>query len=222
MHLKADTNEVFYVGKGNARRAYAKTNRSQEWHEVVLKHGYKVIIVDDNLSNQQACNLEKLWIKEIGRADLKTGKLINKTSGGQGVKEISDQAKLKQSEQVKKRFENKEYKEQWLKKVKEGQKNSVAWKDNFSKMNTVHKTGKILSESHKKKIQESTLKSLHQDDVRKKMIEANRRINSTPEIVEKNRQAQIMRHKAAAFYGLKHTQITREMRIDFQNKFYPT
>jgi len=45
IHRTADTNEVFYVGKGKNKRASDKNNRNVWWHRKVNKHGYIVEIV---------------------------------------------------------------------------------------------------------------------------------------------------------------------------------
>ena len=42
LHLKADTNEIFYVGKGKGVRATTLHNRNNYWKNVVTKHGFIV------------------------------------------------------------------------------------------------------------------------------------------------------------------------------------
>ena len=39
-HLKADTNAIFYVGKGKGNRCDQKKGRNSYWHKVVNKHGF--------------------------------------------------------------------------------------------------------------------------------------------------------------------------------------
>ena len=77
-HLKEDTGEIFYVGKGKNKRAFSRHGRNDYWLKVVNKHGLKVVIVKESLSNEDACELEKQYIKEFGRSN--NGGLIN--SGG--------------------------------------------------------------------------------------------------------------------------------------------
>ena len=49
VHVRLDTNKVFYVGKGKLRRAYSKQHRNKYWNNVVNKCGYKVIFVKKNI-----------------------------------------------------------------------------------------------------------------------------------------------------------------------------
>lgn len=83
IHYKLDINEPFYVGKGYGGRCFCK-DRSPHWKNIVNKHGYTIKIISKNLSEQEAHNLEKSLIKEIGRSDLDLGPLINLTDGGEG------------------------------------------------------------------------------------------------------------------------------------------
>lgn len=85
LHIRVDTKEIFYIGKGTGDRAYRKNNRSKWWNNIVNKHDYIVHIVDEKLSEATAFELETFLISEIGRADLNLGPLINMTNGGDGV-----------------------------------------------------------------------------------------------------------------------------------------
>jgi hypothetical protein len=80
-----DTKEPFYVGKGKDQRAYKTTGRSKFWHNVVNKHGFEVIIVKENLTEEESFLLEQKLVNEYGRKDLGTGILVNLTNGGEGV-----------------------------------------------------------------------------------------------------------------------------------------
>jgi hypothetical protein len=85
-HRTADTHEVFYVGIGTTtKRAYAfAKSRNAHWTNVYKKHGVIVEIVAEDISWEQACELEQLMIQEYGRRDLGTGCLVNMTDGGDG------------------------------------------------------------------------------------------------------------------------------------------
>jgi len=86
LHLRKKDNEVFYVGIGNEDRAYAfnKSSRSNSWNKYVKKNGTpKVVIVKRNLTKEDASNIEKEYIKKIGRINKGTGTLVNSTSGGE-------------------------------------------------------------------------------------------------------------------------------------------
>lgn len=86
-HIRLDTNEVFYVGIGtqdNYIRASRTANRSVFWKNITKKTGWKVNIVFDNLTWDEACEKEKELISFYGRKDIGTGILVNHTNGGDG------------------------------------------------------------------------------------------------------------------------------------------
>lgn len=85
MHVRLSNEEPFYIGKGVANRATSKHGRSQHWHNIVNKDGYKIIYLYENLSPQEAIDLEMLWIDRFGRKDLGKGTLVNLTDGGDGI-----------------------------------------------------------------------------------------------------------------------------------------
>lgn len=43
-HIRRDTGEVFYIGKGFKNRAYSFLNRNPYWHNIVNKCGFDVEI----------------------------------------------------------------------------------------------------------------------------------------------------------------------------------
>lgn len=94
-HKKADTGDVFYVGKGKDRRCFIKRSRSFHWNNIVKKHGYTIEIIEQNLSEKQSIEREIFWINKLGRIDLKTGCLVNFTNGGEGSsgRPMSDRTK---------------------------------------------------------------------------------------------------------------------------------
>ncbi len=85
-HYTADTNELFYVGKGHGRRCgqLSSKRRNKFWQNVVNKHGVRVEILIENLTEEEAFQLEMVLIKQYGRRDLGTGPLVNLTNGGEG------------------------------------------------------------------------------------------------------------------------------------------
>jgi hypothetical protein len=90
-HRRIDTNEIFYIGMGYLKRAYAKDSnkRNQIWNRIINKTDYKVEIVAENLTWEEACELEILLISKYGRINLNTGTLANLTNGGDGSKGCS-------------------------------------------------------------------------------------------------------------------------------------
>jgi len=82
IHRRNDNNEVFYVGKGKDKRSHSKAGRNQYWLNIVNKHGYSIEIVEKELSEDEAFDLEVELIKfyrENGH------KLTNLTDGGEGT-----------------------------------------------------------------------------------------------------------------------------------------
>lgn len=64
LHRKADTGEVFYVGKGRGDRATAcATGRNKRWLEVVFRHGRTVEYVAVGLKEDDALVMELLEIE---------------------------------------------------------------------------------------------------------------------------------------------------------------
>lgn len=89
LHRKTDSGEPFYVGKGKVKRGrierpHATAKRSIIWQRTAAKHGVTVELVASCLDDAMAQEIEKAYIKEIGRRDLGLGPLVNLTDGGDG------------------------------------------------------------------------------------------------------------------------------------------
>lgn len=82
VHRKLSNNEPFYVGKGKGRRAYEFSGRNSHWTNVKNKHGVKVEVVFDGLTEDEAYQLEIDTILEFRHFGYP---LTNKTSGGRGI-----------------------------------------------------------------------------------------------------------------------------------------
>ncbi len=85
LHVKLTNGEPFYVGKGIGKRKSSKTDRNRWWNFIVNKHGYDIIILEENLSEEKAIEREIYWIDRIGKASENKGTLVNITNGGEGV-----------------------------------------------------------------------------------------------------------------------------------------
>lgn len=83
-HIKDTTGEVFYVGKGIGKRVASKQHRSLHWKNIVNKHGYDWIMLETNLTEEEANTKETYWINRLGRQDQSNGCLVNFTNGGEG------------------------------------------------------------------------------------------------------------------------------------------
>jgi hypothetical protein len=107
-HVRLDTNKVFYVGIGeNIKRAYIKSkqHRNNFWINITNKCDYKVEILFENVTWEEACLKEKELIQLYGRVDLGLGTLVNLTDGGEGSVGMKHSIKTlnKMSEIAKKR-----------------------------------------------------------------------------------------------------------------------
>jgi hypothetical protein len=78
-YLRED-NSPYYIGKGKEQRAYTKGRNEVR----PPKDKSRVRILKDNLTEQEAFEVEKLYILMFGRKDNGTGILRNKTDGGEG------------------------------------------------------------------------------------------------------------------------------------------
>lgn len=61
-HVRLDTNTIFYIGKGKNNRCRRK-ERNLHWKNIVNKVGYKIIILEDKLTESKAFKREHYWIK---------------------------------------------------------------------------------------------------------------------------------------------------------------
>jgi len=81
-HIRLDTNTPFYVGKGHTRRAFKKYGRNEYWTNIVNRFNYKVEIVLNNLSEDEAWKKERMLIKLYKTFNLCEA---NITLGGEGA-----------------------------------------------------------------------------------------------------------------------------------------
>lgn len=92
-HVRLDTNQIFYIGieldsprkKANGLRSKKTHGRNKFWLNIVGKTNYRINIVQDNLTNDEAKILEIKLIAFYGRRNLELGCLVNLTNGGDGA-----------------------------------------------------------------------------------------------------------------------------------------
>lgn len=89
LHRRATDNKVFYVGKGKKKRAWDKTNRSNYWKYTESKHGLVVEVVFENLTEDEAFQVEKDTILEMRYFG---HPLCNFTGGGEGTSGVKQSA----------------------------------------------------------------------------------------------------------------------------------
>lgn len=109
-HRKADTGEVFYVGKGSMRarerkqryeRAYVSDkSRNPVWRKTVAKHGFVAEVLATFATDADAQAFEMDLIKHYGRRDLGRGPLVNLTDGGDGHAGILTSEELRAKRRV--------------------------------------------------------------------------------------------------------------------------
>ena len=88
-YTRLDKNEIFYVGIGSDskyKRAKNLSLRTDYFKKIINKSEYKLDIVFDDLTWEEACLKEIELIALYGRKDLGIGTLINFTDGGEGRK----------------------------------------------------------------------------------------------------------------------------------------
>ena len=84
-HRRKDTGEIFYIGIGEHKsRAYDKSGRNDIWKRIAQETEYSIEIIKDNITREEAKNIERKLISEYGRIDKSTGILANKSIGGEG------------------------------------------------------------------------------------------------------------------------------------------
>jgi hypothetical protein len=120
-HIRLDKNEPFYIGIGSDsdyKRANYKYRKNPIWNRIISKTEYRIEILLDDLTWEEACEKEKEFISLYGRIDNKTGILSNLTDGGEGVKGL----KFRLESRIK------------LSKSKLGYKHTEDWKRKMSEM----------------------------------------------------------------------------------------
>ena len=93
----------YYIGKGVGKRAYKSHGKLP-----VPKDKSLIVMLESNLSETEAFNLEQSYIQQYGRKNIGTGILLNLTNGGEGssgYKHTID-AKKKLSDSARSSIEN--------------------------------------------------------------------------------------------------------------------
>lgn len=170
----------YYIGKG-------KKNRMNDYHTKFVKVPSKErrLFLKQNLTEQEAFRHEKYMIAVLGRKDLGTGILINRTDGGDGglgaIK--SEENKKRMSKLMKGKPKNEEHKRKIAlsntgKKLKEETKRKIS-----ETLKKKYKNGEIIgiggsekgrkvSEETKRKIGLSNKGKKHSEETKKKMSDA--------------------------------------------------
>jgi len=99
-HKTIKDGTIFYIGIGTKiNRAYHFKNRSKFWKDFTKNHEFEVEILYENISYNEAKEIEKSLILSLGRKDQNKGNLVNQTDGGDGtlgvIRNHSKDTKLK-------------------------------------------------------------------------------------------------------------------------------
>ena len=80
--IRLDYNEPFYIGKGKGDRWKDMNSRGDHFRNIVNKVPTAVIILNDNLTNDEALKTECWYIWQL--RDIQGYNLVNGTDGGDG------------------------------------------------------------------------------------------------------------------------------------------
>jgi hypothetical protein len=107
-HTRLDKDEIFYIGIGSDKdykRAYSIKGRNSYWYRLIRKVDYRVDILINNITWEEACKEEVRLIKQYGRKKY-GGTLVNVTEGGEGFKSNHSQ---KTKDQIRDFYKGKSY-----------------------------------------------------------------------------------------------------------------
>lgn len=168
LHIKETDGTPFYVGKGKVskrKRYKSKLNRNKWWNNIVDKHGFDIIMLEEDLIEEEAFKIEKYWIDRIGRRDKEEGSLVNLTDGGEGFsgRIITDDTRKKMSES-KKGFKHSDEMKEKMRQINKGNTNRLGMKtsEETKEKQSKAKLGKKRkphSEETKEKIRQTQLKN---------------------------------------------------------------
>jgi hypothetical protein len=152
----------YYIGKGSGERVYKKDRRVRP-----PKDKSRIIFLKQNLTEEEAFRHEIYMIAVLGRKDLGTGILHNRTDGGEGASGCipSEETRRKMSEAGKGRIFSEEHR------IKIGQSNKrrIVSEETRKKMSE-----RIRSEETRKKMSESGKVKIFSEEHKRKISEANK------------------------------------------------
>jgi len=175
-HRKADTNEIFYVGKGKGKRLLGLQGRNKYWKNTVNKHGFVAEIIKSNLEEEFALLIEMELIDTYRKRGIN---LVNLTNGGEGASgyshPISEETKKILSDKAKGRpggFKSEHFTDEMREAVIESNKRRKMTP--LMKEKTTFK-GLHHTEEHKEYIRQKMIGRVFSEETKLKMSEAQKR-----------------------------------------------
>lgn len=202
----------YYIGKGQRRRAFSKRNYETQ----PPKDKSRIIFLKQNLTEEEAFKHEEYLIAILGRIDLGTGILRNKTNGGEGNtgRVVSEETRKKLSIAAKKQIKDKKYRkkmslvktgfrhtEESKRKMSESRKGYKHTEETKRKLSEIVRSeewrkklgekskGRIVSEETRRKIREKNKGYKHTEEAKRKISEKSKGRVVSEEVKEKVREA---------------------------------
>ncbi len=164
-HIRNDSGQVFYIGKGSKRRAWTKFNRNDQWCRIAKKHGYSVKILSNWETAKDALSHEIFLIaclRDIGIA------LCNQTQGGEGLVNPTLETRQKMSARISEAHAKPETREKMSKSAK------LKFKNQSEREKVSNGLRRHFSNESARKAQSERLKKYFSNpENRKKATEAN-------------------------------------------------
>lgn len=175
-HFQESDGRIFYIGKGNGDRAYRTRGRNAFWRHIVKKHGLTVKIIASGLLEEDSFRIEMSAIalcKNMG------ARLANLTDGGEGNSGWNPSPESRRRMSESNVFRRPEFIEK-MKKDRTGKKLSEEHKRKIG----LAGIGRIRLESSNEKARQKMLGRKMTEEQRKKMSESQKR---RPPITEQTR-----------------------------------
>lgn len=156
----------YYIGKGKDQRAYSKGRNEVR----PPRDKSRVKIIKGNLTEQEAFELEKLYILMFGRIDNETGILRNKTDGGEGPsgRIDSEETRKKKSISLTGRKIRKETGEKISRVLRA---KNIRHSEEHKRYLSEKLKGRKCTEEHKRKVSEAKKGFRHTEEAKRKMSE---------------------------------------------------
>jgi hypothetical protein len=170
-HIRLDTNLPFYIGIGSDsgyKRANSKHNRNRYWKNTVKKINYRVDIMLDDLTWEEACKKEIEFIKFYKTHNIK---LVNLTMGGEGLFKPIDEI-IKKISDSKKGVKNPMFGKTWSEEKRQYMSQRMKGLNNPNYAKTISDEQKnIISKSQKGRVKSEEEKEKIYSKTRKKVID---------------------------------------------------